>query len=192
MSRKCACNRPLFWNSTTYFPKNIIFHQPPLQLQLCSEYSGDDIQTVLRCLTRVQFTLDLIPRLQVIVRKIFGLPYLRTRAMASMYRCLMSLGPPIKDVARTVHFPIASARDSPACTLSTRPWYRYALISFWLFLMKSKQELSILIYVSTANCWKSRFPKGIGLNILVGSETCSNSSCTQIHIYSQHNLLIFK
>jgi hypothetical protein len=83
--------------------------------------------------------------LHVIVRNISGFPNFRTRAIASIYRRLMSRGPPINDVDNTVRFPILSALFSPSCKLSTNPLYRSALNLSWFLCMKSKRELSILI-----------------------------------------------
>jgi hypothetical protein len=64
--------------------------------------------------------------LHVIVRKISGLPYFRTRAIASMYQHLISRGPLMNDKDSRVRLLTFLADPSPECMLSTRPWYRLA------------------------------------------------------------------
>ena len=98
-------------------------------IQLCSEDPCDEIWAVMWCLAWVKFILDISSQLglHVIVRKISGLPYFRTRAIASMYQRLMSQGPAMNDEDNTVRCPTFSADPSPECMLSTRPWYRLAI-----------------------------------------------------------------
>ena len=143
----CACGRPRFWNSITYRwattrPKmpsaNSSSHSClSLSLKTRASRSGRSCGCWPGSSSRV---ISSHRGLHVFVMKRDGLPFLRTHAMPSWYRCPMSRGPPVNDDGSTMRLPAAMA-PSPSCaaTASARFWYNSARIAFWL----SRSHLSL-------------------------------------------------
>lgn len=128
ISKKCACGRPLFWNSTTYtcamtlprmcFSNSCFFRSSNLARKTrttrsrrsCGVWPGSSSRVISSYLG-----------LLVIVRNTSGFPYFYTKAMASMYRRFIFRPPQTNKAGNTVLLPTALARLSPAWMLSINP-----------------------------------------------------------------------
>ncbi len=161
MSKMCAWGKPLFWNLMTQILAITLPRTPSLmslkrvssfKLKMRVTNSGRSLAVYpRRSASVISFHLGL----QVNVTKRFGLPNLRTLAMASWYSWPMARLPPWNDDGRIIFCPTSFPRMSRAFNASWRPLYRSQLNCRWFSRINFKRFCSVHAYVSTMNCYKS-------------------------------------